>query len=148
MSEIPSVKAPAMEGKPFGEKIDEALNYILNLGQSMGFRTKNLDGYAGYIEFGQGEVNQILVHLDVVPEGKDWTYPPFAAEIHDNKIYGRGAIDDKGHCHSSFICDESRKKRSGVPLNKRVRLIIGLDEESGWECINYYKDRGNSKSGL
>lgn len=37
-------------------------------------------------------------HMDVVPvtEASDWTYPPFAAEIHDGKMYGRGTSDMKG----------------------------------------------------
>ena len=37
-------------------------------------------------------------HIDTVPvtDEADWTYPPFAAEIHDGRIYGRGAADMKG----------------------------------------------------
>ena len=38
----------------------------------------------------------ILVHLDVVPEGDGWDYDPYGGEIHEGKIYGRGAVDDKG----------------------------------------------------
>ena len=38
----------------------------------------------------------LMAHHDVVPaEGQNWTYPPFAAEIHDNKIYARGTVDTK-----------------------------------------------------
>ena len=39
---------------PFGEACKNALDYTLNLAQKLGFRTKNLDGYCGYIEFGEG----------------------------------------------------------------------------------------------
>ena len=39
---------------PFGRNCSDALNYILNLADSMGFKTKNIDGYCGYIEFGEG----------------------------------------------------------------------------------------------
>ncbi len=38
----------------------------------------------------------LMAHHDVVPvEGQDWTHAPFAAEIHDGKIYARGAVDTK-----------------------------------------------------
>ncbi|MFY9296142.1 MAG: M20/M25/M40 family metallo-hydrolase, partial [Caldicoprobacterales bacterium] len=94
---IPSKKAEPKEGMPFGEEINRALVYALKRGEELGFLVGNVDGYAGFIEFGQGsETLGILAHLDVVPEGEGWTYPPFGGEIHDNKIYGRGAIDDKG----------------------------------------------------
>ncbi|NLY42960.1 MAG: dipeptidase PepV [Clostridiaceae bacterium] len=143
---IPSVKGPAQPGKPFGEDTYRALEYMLALGNSMGFRTKNLDGYIGYIEFGEGtEMVGILAHLDVVPPGGNWTYPPFAAEIHDGKIYGRGAIDDKGPAVAALYAMKALKD-SGVPLNKRIRLILGLDEESGWECIQRYKETEEAPS--
>ena len=37
----------------------------------------------------EDETVGVLVHLDVVPEGEGWTYPPYGGEIHDGKIYGR-----------------------------------------------------------
>ncbi|MBH8597046.1 hypothetical protein [Thermoactinomyces sp. CICC 10523] len=39
-------------GAPFGRKIAEALEYMLKLGERDGFKTKNVDGYAGHIEYG------------------------------------------------------------------------------------------------
>ena len=70
--QIPSVysesKNPLM---PFGENANKALEYMLNLGKSLGFKTKNIDGYCGYIEFGEGEeMLGIIGHLDVVPSGE------------------------------------------------------------------------------
>ena len=38
----------------------------------------------------------LMAHHDVVPvEGQDWSHPPFAAEIHEDKIYARGTVDTK-----------------------------------------------------
>ncbi len=35
-----------------------------------------------------------MAHLDVVPvEAENWTHPPFAAEIAEGYVYGRGALD-------------------------------------------------------
>jgi succinyl-diaminopimelate desuccinylase len=65
---------------PFGEGPAKALEYALNLANSFGLRTKNLENYAGWAEWGEGdEMIGILVHLDVVPEGSGWTYPPYMA---------------------------------------------------------------------
>lgn len=70
--EIPSVYAESTSpAKPFGENTNRALEYILNLGEELGFKTKNIDGYCGYIEFGEGdELVGIIGHLDVVPARK------------------------------------------------------------------------------
>ena len=124
--------------KPFGEDCNKALEYMLNLGKRLGFRTKNIDGYCGYIEFGEGkDLVGIIGHLDVVPSGDGWTYPPFEATIKDNKIFGRGAIDDKGPVIASLYA--MKAVTENLKVNKRVRLILGLNEENGWKCINYYK---------
>lgn len=137
--QIPSVNSQSPNPyKPFGENIDKALQYMLRLGNELGFRTKNLDGYCGYIEFGEGkEILGIIGHLDVVPEGQGWTFPPFSGTISDNKIYGRGAIDDKGPVIASLYA--MKAVMDNYKVNKRVRLIIGLNEENDWKCIEYYK---------
>jgi len=123
---------------PFGENCNKALEYVLDLGKKLGFRTKNIDGYCGYIEFGEGnDLVGIIGHLDVVPSGDGWTYPPFNATIHDNKIYGRGAIDDKGPVIASLYA--MKAVADNLKINKRVRLILGLNEENDWKCIEYYK---------
>lgn len=129
---------------PFGEECKKALDYTLNLAKKLGFRTKNLDGYCGYIEFGEGkEMVGMLGHLDVVPaEIEDgWTTNPFEATIRENKLYGRGSIDDKGPVIASLYAMKTVLD-SGVKLNKRVRLILGLNEEKAWNCINHYKEIG------
>ncbi len=71
--------------------VHQALNLALETASVLGFRTVNRDGMIGYAEYGSGkEMVAVLGHLDVVPEGKGWKYPPFAAEIHEGRMYGRG----------------------------------------------------------
>lgn len=126
---------------PFGEHCTNALNYILNLGNSMGFRTRNIDNYCGYIEFGEGEeLVGIIGHLDVVPALEDdgWATPPFSPTIRDGKLFGRGTIDDKGPVVATLYAMKAIK--DSCQVSKRVRLIIGLNEEKGWKCIEYYKE--------
>ncbi|MFY9218579.1 MAG: dipeptidase PepV [Tepidanaerobacteraceae bacterium] len=136
---IRSVKESPMQGMPFGEGPAKALNYALDLAKSFGLETKKLDNYAGSAQWGEGdEMIGILVHLDVVPEGSGWTYPPYGGEIHDGRIYGRGAIDNKGPAMAALFALKSLKD-AGIKFNRRVRVIFGTDEESGFECMEYYK---------
>ena len=69
-------------------------------------------------------------HTDVVTEGDPsaWTHPPFAAELVDGKIYGRGAADMKSGLAAAMIA-AAAIKRSGAPL--AGRLVVGalVDEE-------------------
>ena len=93
---IKSVMSDAHPDMPFGQDPFSALEYMLKLGEKFGFKTKNVDGYAGHIEWGEGEeIFGVLCHLDVVPSGEGWTYPPFEAVTENGKIYARGALDDK-----------------------------------------------------
>lgn len=128
---------------PFGIHTVEALNYILNLGKSFGFRTQNIDNKCGYIEFGQGDkLLGIIGHLDVVPAEDDWNYSPFKATIDNKNIYGRGSIDDKGPVIASLYA--MKAVADNYNLNKRVRLILGLNEENDWNCIERYKETEES----
>ena len=128
----------ACEKAPLGPGVKEALEYILHMGEKEGFRTKNVGNLAGYVEFGKGDESVgILCHVDVVPEGDGWTSDPFAAEIRDGKIFARGAIDDKGPTMAAFYAMKIVKEL-GLSLNKRVRMIIGTDEESDWRCVEHY----------
>lgn len=126
------------EDTPFGEGPKNALNYMLEKGKENGFQVKNVDHFAGHIEMGSGEkLVGVLGHVDVVPEGDGWTFDPYGGEIHDGKIYGRGTADDKGPTMAAFYALKIVKEL-GLPLSKRVRLIIGTDEESGMRCIKNY----------
>ncbi|QED49001.1 dipeptidase PepV [Cytobacillus dafuensis] len=128
----------ATEDAPLGKGVKEALDFMLQLGEKDGFIAKNVGNLAGHLEFGQGEeIVGILCHVDVVPEGDGWSSDPFGAEIRDGKIYARGAIDDKGPTMTAYYAMKIIKEL-GLPLNKRVRMIIGTDEESDWRCVDHY----------
>lgn len=138
---IPSVKSEPGQGQPFGKSIDEALRHFLKLAERLGFKTRNLDGYIGMVEMGQGEeVLGILVHLDVVPANdlEQWKYPPFSGQIAEERLWGRGALDDKGPAMAVLYAMKQLKDLN-LKWNKRIQLIIGTDEESTWEDIDYFK---------
>ena len=141
----PSISVKTLDPSlPFGKACNDCLKYFLNLAKSLRFRTKNVDGYCGWVEFGEGkDLIGIIGHLDVVPaRSDDWKHTPFTPTIEKNRIYGRGAIDDKGPVVASLYAMKTIMdyyKENNLSINKRVRLIVGLNEEDSWDCINYYK---------
>ena len=128
------------EGMPFGEGPAKVLEEALKIADELGFKTVNLDNYCGYAEMGEGEeIVGIAGHLDIVPVGGDWTYDPFKLTREGDHVYGRGTTDDKGPVLEALyamklLCD------SGVKLNKRVRLIMGCNEETGSKCMEHYNE--------
>ncbi|HHT82765.1 MAG TPA: dipeptidase PepV [Acholeplasmataceae bacterium] len=132
---------PKRVGAPFGEGNKLVLDAMLNIGKKDGFNVLNVDGFAGHIEYGnQKEFVAILGHLDVVPAGNDWTYPPYELTNVDGKIYGRGVEDDKGPTLAAYYAMKILKELN-VPLSKRIKLIVGVDEESGSRCMQHYLKR-------
>ncbi|WP_454744301.1 succinyl-diaminopimelate desuccinylase [Ciceribacter selenitireducens] len=69
-------------------------------------------------------------HTDVVPVGNeaDWSHPPFAAEIADGMLYGRGAVDMKGGI-ACFVTALARLVEEKGPPKGSVSLLITGDEE-------------------
>ena len=140
---IPSVEAEATPGAPFGLETRQALDNALGAAAGQGLTTKNLEGYAAHAEWtapgvaADAPIVGVLAHVDVVPPGSGWSHPPFGAEIADGKIYARGAMDDKGPAMAGLWAIAALKGCT-VPLTHRVRLILGANEESGFECVKYY----------
>ena len=137
MISFDSSQTPPEDGMPFGRGAAKCLGAFLALAGSLGFQTRNYDNYAGEVVFGEGEEFAILCHLDVVPAGGGWTHPPFGGEIEDGKLFGRGAMDDKGPAVICLYCLKALKDEGFAP-RKKIKLIVGCNEESGWACIERY----------
>lgn len=137
---VDSVQGEPAEGAPFGKGTLEVLERFLSLASSFGMKTENVEGYCGWAEIGEGELLGIPFHLDTVPFGEDWTHSPLgeiAEEGGETIIYGRGTEDDKGPAVALLyalksLLDEGKKPK------RRIRLIAGLNEESGWKCVERY----------
>ena len=143
---INSEEGKSSEDAPFGEGPKEALLTALDMLEKDGVKTTNLDNYIGYGEIGEGEeVIGVIGHLDVVPaHRKDgWKTDPFTMVEEDGVLYGRGVSDDKGAIVASMIAFKVLQDM-GTPLNKRVRLIMGTNEESGSRCLKYYVEKEGS----
>ena len=80
-----------------------------------------------------GEHPSLIVygHMDTVPAYEGWTKAePFSAEILDEKIYGRGACDDKA-CITAEIFAYKVLKELDVKLEGKLSLLATIDEETG-----------------
>jgi acetylornithine deacetylase/succinyl-diaminopimelate desuccinylase-like protein len=77
-----------------------------------------------------GKALLLLHHMDVVAPGPGWTVPPFSGLVHDGRLWGRGAVDDKslGIAHLASLVDLHRRR---VPLARDIVFLAVADEESG-----------------
>ena len=123
------------------EEVRKALKATIELAVRYGFKAYSvLDDQVGIVEMGEGdETLGILTHVDVVPAGnpEGWLSDPYKLEIRDDKIYGRGTLDDKGMVIASLYAMMAIKD-AGLPVNKKIQLIIGTQEEVEWTDMDQY----------
>ena len=138
-----SVRSEAKPEAPYGEENARCLKRALEIAEELGFQTHNMDGHMGWAEYGEGkEMIAVAGHLDVVAGGDGWTVcDPFEPMIKDGKMFGRGTMDNKGPIVISLyalkaLIDEGFKPK------RRIRILMGCDEENGSECMKYYCKNG------
>ncbi|MDR3214756.1 MAG: Sapep family Mn(2+)-dependent dipeptidase [Bacilli bacterium] len=140
---IPSVIDTAQPKQPFGSNIALALEEVLNIASALGYETyQDPQGYYGYAQIGAtGDLFGVLGHVDIVSAGNSelWTSHPYELVKKDDYLIGRGLEDDKGPL---VLCMMALKELidQGYSLNKRVRFILGTDEETMWRCMKAYQD--------
>lgn len=139
--QIKSVAGPATEDAAYGEAPKAALLHTLEMAESLGFKTVNLDNQIGYVVYGDESDEDYVAsvgHLDVVPEGDGWRFPPYSAEIEDGTMYGRGVLDNKGPVMSTLFALLAIKN-SGAKVKRPIRIVFGTDEETGqFRDIQHY----------
>lgn len=140
---IESVRGEAQPDAPYGPGPKAALEDALELGRKLGFKVGQADNRIGWVEYGEGkEMVGVLGHVDVVPAGDTgWTYPAYGAEIHDGILWGRGCLDDKGPIIGSIYALKAIRDLN-LPIDRRIRVIFGSDEECGSSCAAYYVENG------
>jgi acetylornithine deacetylase/succinyl-diaminopimelate desuccinylase-like protein len=105
---------------------DGIVGEIFESAPNRGSLIARLDGSGG------GPRLLYLSHTDVVPveDESAWTHPPFGAEIHEGRIYGRGSNDMKNTVAAEAMA-LILLKRAGVALRGDLIFAAGADEESG-----------------
>ena len=140
--QINSTQTEPQENMPFGQGVYDTLHCFLNIAKTMGFKTVNYDNYIAEVIY-EGSTEEkfgVLCHLDTVPIGNGWTQNPIGGEVIDGKVYGRGSMDNKG---IAIICLHAlyALKQQNFQPKKSIHLIVGCNEENGWQCIEYYKQK-------
>ncbi len=108
------------------------LDFIETLLKEKGFTCRRLPfGEVDnlYARFGTSGLNFCFAgHVDVVSDidASQWTYPPFAATIHDGVLYGRGAVDMKGAV-AAFLA--AAIPFIQTPFTGSISLLLTTDEE-------------------
>ncbi len=90
----------------------------------------------------------LLAHYDVVPEGDEveWKYPPFSGTVAEEKLWGRGTLDNKGPLITILQAAEEALQAGWIPA-KTIYLGSGHDEEIGGSqgarnIVAYLRSRG------
>lgn len=123
---------------PVGPGPVKAMKKFLSFAERDGFHIKNVDNYAGRVDYGDGEERLgIIGHMDVVPAGDGWNTDPFKMLIKDGKIIGRGSADDKGPALAAYY-GMLLLKEAGFTPKKKIDFIVGTNEETNWVGIDYY----------
>lgn len=144
----------AQPGQPYGPGCAQMLEYALASAREKGFETENHAGYCGSVYYGPLSADElgIAAHLDVVPEGNDWTFDPFKGELIgkapgcEGYVVGRGASDNKGMGVMglyALMCTRDLE----LPFKHRLRLMLGTSEETGMNDMRYMAEqaaRGSS----
>lgn len=137
---IYSVEGEPEEDAPFGEMPKKALVEALKLSEELGFETTLIDHKIGYAQFGKenhSDYYGVFGHVDVVPIGKGWQYDPLGGEIANNRMYGRGVLDNKGPILSNLFALYCLKEL-GVYFKTPIRIVFGSNEETGFKCVKHY----------
>lgn len=136
--QIESVKGAPLGNAPFGIGPKQALEQVMKIASDYGFKTNIVNDAVGYAQFGEGDdYIGIVGHLDVVPAGDGWSFPPFKLSKKDEKFYGRGVLDNKGPIMSCLFGLKLLKDMGIKPI-KPIRIIFGTDEESGSSDLPLY----------
>lgn len=138
---VPSVRddATAHAGQPFGEACARALDTARDIALHMGLMCQTHEGYALSVRYGAPQDAEIgvIAHLDVVPVENEWIFPPFCGRINDDYVLGRGAHDNKSACVMGLFLLKMLAEMQ-FPLKRGVRLVLGINEETGMEDMAYY----------
>ncbi|MEG2217688.1 MAG: Sapep family Mn(2+)-dependent dipeptidase [Clostridia bacterium] len=128
----------AIESVSSSEACQRALDMMIYLGDENNMRLKcRHDDYA-VLSMGDGEkALGLAVHLDVVPAGNGWLYPPFQVSKIGDYLVGRGINDNKGSAIMAFYAMRCLSEL-GLPLRHTLELVMGTCEETGMEDIKHY----------
>lgn len=113
--------------------------YLRDLARSLGLQFRDAGGYVQEIWIGEGkETFGIVCQGDVhAADTAGWTVDPWGGVIRDGRIWGRGSVDGKGPI-VALMYGMKAILDSGIPVRKRIVLLIGSDGKSANEDLTEY----------
>lgn len=138
LAAIPTIVKEGEGGFPYGSALAQAVVYMGGLADKYGFSWQNHDWQCISITYGERDRQLgIWGHLDVVPPGEDWIYPPFGCTRVGGYLIGRGIQDNKGPGIVSLYVLRYLKEK-GIRPGFQIRLIYGCQEETGMRDVEEY----------
>ena len=147
------IRQPSVSAK--NEGIEECAKLVQKLLKDSGVKSEILRLKKGVAPIVYGEIKSkqnpsktlmFYNHYDVQPAEPFnlWDYPPFSGTRKGNKIFGRGATDDKGELITRIKAVEACLKSTGdVPCN--IKFVIEGEEETGSAHIEEYLKKYKKK---
>lgn len=120
-----------LETETWAATAEEMRDYLEHVGEQPGYEGR-LNVYGTRRGAGGGRSMLLNAHIDTVPEGDHalWTQPPFAANLVDGKVYGRGSCDMKGGLVTHLAALDALSA-IGVTLKGDVSVAATVGEEDG-----------------
>ncbi|MCM0582562.1 dipeptidase PepV [Weissella diestrammenae] len=139
---IPSIldSKTISEQTPYGADMIRALSKMEAFARRDGFSYGRVNNQVTWIEYGPSQAEEsigILTHIDVVAAGDGWLRDAFKPEILNGLYFGRGAHDMKADLMSAYYALKYLKDNH-IQVQRKIRLIIGTDEETGWRDLPQY----------
>lgn len=132
----------SQKGEPgYGEGCRDAMEEMLSLARAYGLEAENADGLCGVITLRSGPRRiGLWGHLDVVPEGSGWNYPPYACTRKGDFLIGRGVQDNKGPAAAALYALRCIRDLE-IPVSSTFQQIVGCAEETGMEDAVLFASR-------
>jgi succinyl-diaminopimelate desuccinylase len=141
---IKSVKGKKEEGAPYGVNSRAALELAQSMLKSRGFDVRMFEDMIITADLGPAPPKMgILAHLDIVDTGEGWDTDPLKMTIKDGKIYGRGALDNKGPAVAAMYAMYCVKELN-PQLDYGAQIILGTEEETGMTDIKLYLEKNTA----
>lgn len=131
---------------PYGPASAEALRRALEISERLGLVPTNCNGHIGFSDLVGESGTQIatIAHVDIVPLGLGWNYPPLEVTRDRGFLIGRGIQDDKGPYILSLYAAHFFARQvaeTGKKLPYTLRCIAGCNEETGMADVDWYLER-------
>lgn len=136
--EVPSISVCGTKGEPYGAACQEVAGRMREIAGRYGFDTDDCEGHCVRVNYGgKGKRVEFWNHLDVVPEGSGWVYPPYKCTRIGDFLIGRGVSDNKGPAMAVLYAMRYLREK-GIALSYDLKQVCGLAEEVGMNDAAWY----------